>query len=144
MVSGFSIWMRYCGCTVMLVFLIGNRLISIKETETVLGSTHGNLTPPRISPSCSIGTGVPTLVLSPQGKLPQSALWTNGPAPYLTCCIDADVPHRQILAHSPMSLPILCLYRAHQRMYFRFDVQFSRCGKERTFILFTLKPPVSP
>ncbi len=53
MVSVFSIWMQYCGCTVMLVFLIGYRLFSIKETETVLGSTHGNLTPPRISPSCS-------------------------------------------------------------------------------------------
>ena len=28
--------------------------------------------------------------------------------------------HRWIFALPPMSLPILCLYKAHQRMYFRF------------------------
>ena len=52
---------------------------------------------------------------------PRSAFWTNGPASHLPCRIDADssaqVGHRAFLQ---CRLPILCLYMAHQRMYFRF------------------------
>ena len=52
---------------------------------------------------------------------PRSAFWTNGSANHLPCRIDADssaqVGHRAFLQ---CRLPILCLYMAHQRMYFRF------------------------
>ena len=51
---------------------------------------------------------------------PRSAFWTVGPAPHLHCRIHADDLHRWIFALPPMSLPILCLYKAHQRMYFSF------------------------
>mgnify|MGYP003528249359 CR=1 FL=1 len=51
---------------------------------------------------------------------PRSAFWTVGPASHLTCRIHADSLHRWIFALPPMSLPILCLYKAHQRMYFSF------------------------
>ena len=51
---------------------------------------------------------------------PRSAFWTVGSASHLTCRIHADTLHRWIFALPPMSLPILCLYKAHQRMYFRF------------------------
>ena len=52
---------------------------------------------------------------------PRPVFWTNGPANHLPCRIDADfsaqVGHRAFLQ---CRLPILCLYMAHQRMYFRF------------------------
>ena len=51
---------------------------------------------------------------------PRSAFWTVGPAPHLICRFHAEHLHRWIFALPPMSLPILCLYKAHQRMYFRF------------------------
>ena len=51
---------------------------------------------------------------------PRSAFWTVGSAPHLICRFHADSLHRWIFALPPMSLPILCLYKAHQRMYFRF------------------------
>ena len=51
---------------------------------------------------------------------PRSAFWTVGPASHLTCRIHANSLHRWIFALPPMSLPILCLYKAHQRMYFSF------------------------
>ena len=51
---------------------------------------------------------------------PRSAFWTVGPASHLTCRFHADSLHRWIFALPPMSLPILRLYKAHQRMYFRF------------------------
>ena len=51
---------------------------------------------------------------------PRSAFWTVGPASHLTCRIHADTLHRWIFALPPMSLPILHLYKAHQRIYFSF------------------------
>ena len=51
---------------------------------------------------------------------PRSAFWTVGPASHLTCRVHANSLHRWIFALPPMSLPILCLYKAHQRMYFSF------------------------
>ena len=51
---------------------------------------------------------------------PRSAFWTVGPASHLTCRVHADSLHRWIFALPPMSLPILYLYKAHQRMYFSF------------------------
>ena len=43
--------------------------------------------------------------------------WSRSP-PYLPLL--CKFLHRWILALPPMLLPILCLYKAHQRMYFRF------------------------
>ena len=62
---------------------------------------------------------------------PRSAFWTVGPAPHLTCRIHAVYLHRWIFALPPMSLPFLCLYKAHQRMYFSlwiFTSEGSRKG----------------
>ena len=65
-------------------------------------------------------TGVPTLVLSSQDRSATTCFldgWTRSP-PYLPLL--CRYLHRWILALPPVLLPILCLYKAHQRMYFRF------------------------
>ena len=42
------------------------------------------------------------------------------PLPTLLAAFMQISPHRWIFALPPMLLPILCLYKAHQRMYFSF------------------------
>ena len=63
---------------------------------------------------------------------PRSAFWTVGPASHLTCRIHAVSLHRWIFALPPMSLPILYLYKAHQRMYFSFWI-FTSEGSRKGF-----------
>lgn len=63
---------------------------------------------------------------------PRSALWTVGPASHLTCRIHANNLHRWIFALPPMSLPIVYLYKAHQRMYFSFWI-FTSEGSRKGF-----------
>ena len=71
---------------------------------------------------------------------PRSAFWTVGPAPHLTCRFHADYLHRWIFALPPMSRPILHLYKAHQRMYFRFWI----CNWEGTDRAFSKKSEKFP
>ena len=71
---------------------------------------------------------------------PRSAFWTVGPAPHLTCRFYADSLHRWIFALPPMSLPILCLYKAHQRMYFSLWI-FTSEGSRKGFFQIPEKFP---
>ena len=71
---------------------------------------------------------------------PRSAFWTVGPASHLTCRIHANSLHRWIFALPPMSLPILYLYKAHQRMYFSFWI-FTLQGAFEVFSCFQKSPP---
>ena len=71
-------------------------IISGQKRKPRLAARHGNLTPPRISPSC------PPLRVAVAGQeyqrwcchrktgRPRPAFWTNGPANHLSCRIDAD------------------------------------------------------
>lgn len=77
-------------------------------------------------------TGVPTLVLSSQDRSAMICFldgWTRSP-PYLPLL--CRYLHRWIFALPPMLLPILCLYKAHQRMYFSFWI-FTWKGSQKGF-----------
>lgn len=66
------------------------------------------------------GTGVPTLVLSSQDRSATICFLvgrTRSPPSMPHLC---KYLHRWIFALPPVSLPILYLYKAHQRMYFSF------------------------
>ena len=96
------------------------------ETETVPGRTSREFHPSEdLSELPFFRTGVPTLVLSSQDRS-ATICFLDGrirSPPYLphSCsCL-----HRWIFALPPMSLPILCLYKAHQRMYFSFWIFYS-------------------
>ena len=71
--------------------------------------------------ACDCGwAGVPTLMLSSQDRSAMACFldgWIRS-LPY--CRFDAVACTGRSWRKPPMSLPILCLYKAHQRMYFCF------------------------
>ena len=82
---------------------------------------HGNSTPPRISPSCPFqdrSTNAGAVIARQIGHDLLSG--RSDPLPTLFAAFMQKSLHRWIFALPPMSLPILCLYKAHQRMYFSF------------------------
>ena len=103
------------------------------ETETACGSRITGIAPLRGSlRAAPFGTGVPTLVLSSQDRSATICFldgWTRFP-PYLPH--SCSFLHRWIFALPPMSLPILYLYKAHQRMYFSFWI-FTSEGSRKGF-----------
>ena len=109
------------------------------EAETACGSRITGIPPLRGSlRAAPFGTGVPTLVLSSQDRS-ATICFLDGRTrfpPYLPH--SCSFLHRWIFALPPMSLPILYLYKAHQRMYFSFwictwqgSVQGFFCGPEK-------------
>ena len=102
------------------------------ETETVPGRTSREFHPSEdLSELPLSGQEYQRWCCHRKTDRPRSAFWTVGPASHLTCRIHADTLHRWIFALPPMSLPILCLYKAHQRMYFSlwiFTSEGSRKG----------------
>ena len=111
-----------------------------QKLKLCLAAHHGNCTPPRISPSCPFRDRSTMLVLSSQDRSATICFLdgrTRSP-PYLPHLCSS--PHRWIFALPPMSLPILHLYKAHQRMYFRFWI----CNWEGTDRAFSKKSEKCP
>ena len=80
-----------------------------RQTETAPNVRHGNLTPPRISPSCPHENGWTGVSLLPGGiiarQLVQQFCGRMGTARHLTLAVFyAGNPHRWVLAHPPESL----------------------------------------
>lgn len=80
-----------------------------RQTETAPNVRHGNLTPPRISPSCPHENGWTGVSLLPDGivarQLVQLFCGRMGTARHLTLAVFyAGNPHRWVLAHPPESL----------------------------------------
>ena len=92
-----------------------------QKLKLCLAAHHGNFTPPRISPSCPFqdrSTNAGAVIARQIGHDLLSG--RSDPLPTLSAAFMHINLHRWIFALPPMSLPILCLYKAHQRMYFRF------------------------
>ena len=91
------------------------------ETETALGCASRDFHPSEdLSELPLSGQEYQRWCCHRKTDRPWSAFWTVGPASHLTCRVYANSLHRWIFALPPMSLPVLCLYKAHQRMYFSF------------------------
>ena len=113
------------------------RAIPGQKLKLCLAAHHGNLTPPRISPSCPFrdrSTNAGAVIARQIATICFLDGWTRSPSylPRSCSCL-----HRWIFALPPMSLPIICLYKAHQRMYFSFWI-FNLVGTLRGLFL-TLK-----
>ena len=92
-----------------------------QKLKLCLAAHHGNFTPPRISPSCPFqdrSTNAGAVIARQIGHDLLSG--RSDPLPTLFAAFMQTSLHRWIFALPPMSLPILCLYKAHQRMYFSF------------------------
>ena len=92
-----------------------------QKLKLCLAAHHGNFTPPRISPSCPFrdrSTNAGAVIARQIGHDLLSG--RSDPLPTLVAAFMQIDLHRWIFALPPMSLPILCLYKAHQRMYFSF------------------------
>ena len=80
-----------------------------RQTETAPNARHGNLTPPRISPSCPHENGWTGVSLLPDGiiarQLVQLFCGRMGTARHLILAVFyAGNPHRWVLAHPSASL----------------------------------------
>ena len=118
-----------------------SRKLSRAETETVPGRTSREFHPSEdLSELPLSGQEYQRWCCHRKTDRPRSAFWTVGPASHLTCRIHANCLHRWILALPPMSLPILCLYKAHQRMYFSFWI-FTSEGSRKGFFRIPEKFP---
>ena len=86
---------------------------------TGISPLRGSLRAALIANGCD-WTGVPTPVLSSQDRSARICFMDGRirSPPYLP--LSCSYLHRWIFALPPMSLPILCLYKAHRRTYFRF------------------------
>ena len=90
-----------------------------QKLKLCLAAHHGNRTPPRIYPSCPFrdrSTNAGAVIARQIGHDLLSG--RSDPLPTLFAAFMQRSLHRWIFALPPMSLPILCLYKAHQRMYF--------------------------
>lgn len=114
---GRSLWLllsRFCSKDVVLLPFVHLYLTLTspgagRQTETALNVRHGNLTPPRISPSCPHENGWTGVSLLPDGiiarQLVQLFCERMGTARHLTLAVFyAGNPHRWVLAHPPESL----------------------------------------
>ena len=102
-----------------------------QRLKLCLAAHHGNCTPPRISPSCPFrdrSTNAGAVIARQIGHDLLSG--RSDPLPTLVAAFMQVDLHRWIFALPPMSLPIPCLYKAHQRMYFSFWI-FTLEGTER-------------
>ena len=112
-----------------------------QKLKLCLAAHHGNSTPPRISPSCPFrdrSTNAGAVIARQIGHDLLSG--RSDPLPTLFAAFMQMDLHRWIFALPPMSLPILCLYKAHQRMYFSFWI-FTSEGSRKGFFRIPEKFP---
>ena len=112
-----------------------------QKLKLCLAAHHGNFTPPRIAPSCPFqdrSTNAGAVIARQIGHDLLSG--RSDPLPTLLAAFMQIDLHRWIFALPPMSLPILCLYKAHQRMYFSLWI-FTSEGSRKGFFQIPEKFP---